>query len=78
MKITVSPSLLCDLLGGHFTLEACEAICEYCEEAGDRDFAPMIGDIAISFSEIPASWAEEEDEDAIIATLDNGNVVIIQ
>ena len=28
MKITITAMMLCDLLGGKFTLEACEALCD--------------------------------------------------
>lgn len=75
MKITIIPMMLCDLCGGKFTLEACEALCDWFEEIGDRDFAPTIGDICVSYSEIPADDAEEE-SDNVVATLNNGNVVI--
>lgn len=76
MKITITAIMLCDLLGGKFTLEACEALCDWFEDVADDSFAPAIGDIACSFSEMPADWADEEDEENIIARLDNGNVLI--
>lgn len=76
MKITITAMMLCDLLGGKFTLEACEALCDWFEEVADNSFAPAIGDIACSYSEMPADWADEEDEENIIARLDNGNVLI--
>lgn len=76
MKIEIGPSILCDLLGGHFTLEACEVICELFEENEDSNSAPRIGDIAISFSEIPEEWTDDWNEDNLVAKLDNGNVVI--
>lgn len=75
MKIEIGASILCDLLGGHFTFEACEAICELFEEDG-ADSAPCIGDIAISFREIPADWTDEYNEENLLVKLDNGNVVI--
>ena len=76
MKITITAIMLCDLLGGKFTLEACEALCDYFEDIATNDFAPAIGDIACSYSEIPADWVEDEDEENIIAWLNNGNVLI--
>ena len=76
MKITITAMMLCDLLGGKFTLEACEALCDWFEDMADNDFAPAIGDIACSFSEMPADWADEEDEERVIARLNNGNVLV--
>ena len=76
MKITITAIMLCDLLGGKFTLEACEALCDWFEDVADSSFAPAIGDIACSFSEIRAEDADEEDEERVIARLDNGNVLI--
>ena len=76
MKITITAIMLCDLLGGKFTLEACEALCDWFEDVADNSFAPAIGDIACSYSEICAEDADEEDEESIIARLDNGNVLI--
>lgn len=76
MKITITAIMLCDLLGGKFTLEACEALCDWFEEVATNDFAPAIGDIACSYSEMPADWADEEDEENVIARLGNGNVLI--
>ena len=76
MKITVTAIMLCDLLGGKFTLEACEALCDWFEDMADNSFAPAIGDIACSYSEMPADWADEEDEENIIARLNNGNVLV--
>lgn len=76
MKITITAQTLCYLCEGTFTLEACEALCNWFEEIADRDFAPTIGDICISYSEIPAEDLEEDDEERIIAHLDNGNVLL--
>jgi hypothetical protein len=76
MKITITAIMLCDLLGGKFTLEACEALCDWFEDVADNSFAPAIGDIACSYSEIPADYMDEEDEESVIARLDNGNVLI--
>ena len=76
MKITITAIMLCDLLGGKFTLEACEALCDWFEDVADNSFAPAIGDIACSYSEIPADYMDEEDEKSVIARLDNGNVLI--
>lgn len=76
MKITITAIMLCDLLSGKFTLEACEALCDWFEETADNSFAPAIGDIACSYSEIRAEDADEGDEENIIARLSNGNVLI--
>lgn len=76
MKITITSMMLCELCGGKFTLEACEALCDWFEEIGDRDFAPAIGDICVSYSEIGADAIDEDDEEKIIAHLDNGNVLL--
>lgn len=76
MKITITAIMLCDLLGGKFTLEACEALCDWFEDMADSSFAPAIGDIACSYSEMPASYMDEEDEENIIARLNNGNVLV--
>ena len=76
MKITITAHMLCNLCEGKFTLEACEALCDWFEEIGDRDFAPTIGDICISYSELRAEDIDEDDEERIIAHLDNGNVLL--
>lgn len=76
MKITITPMMLCDLLGGKFTCEACEALCDWFDETASADFAPAIGDIACSYSEVKADWLEEDDEEKVIARLENGNVLI--
>lgn len=78
MKITITAHMLCDLCGGKFTLEACEALCDWFDETAGNDFAPAIGDICVSYSEMDASWVEEDDEEKIIARLNNGNVLIAQ
>lgn len=73
MKIMITPMMLCDLCGGKFTLEACEAICEYYEEfCGDMQ-APAIGDIMCLYGEVKTEDIEDE---TIMATLKNGNSVI--
>lgn len=74
MKITVTSMMLCDLCGGKFTLEACDALCDLFEET--VDFAPAIGDICVSYSELRAEDIDEDDEEKIIARLNNGNVLI--
>ena len=74
MKITVTPMMLCDLLGGYFTLEACEKICDFYAE-NDSDAAPHIGDIRVTFGEMPADSIDEEEGYYIISYLDNGNVL---
>ena len=76
MKITITAHMLCELCGGKFTLEACEALCNWFEEIDDRDFAPAIGDICVSYSEIQADAIDEDDEEKIITHLDNGNVLL--
>ena len=76
MKITITAMMLCDLLGGKFTLEACEALCDWFEDVATNDFAPAIGDIACSYSEMPADWVEDDDEENVIAWLNNGNVLV--
>lgn len=79
MIIQITASTLCDLCAPHFTYEAAEAICDYFDECGvGINSVPSIGDICISFSEIPADWHDEYDEDAIIAELDNGNILVAQ
>lgn len=76
MKITITAIMLCDLLGGKFTLEACEALCDYFKDIATNNFAPAIGDIACSYSEMPADWVEDDDEENVIAWLNNGNVLV--
>lgn len=76
MKITITAMMLCELCGGKFTLEACEALCDWFEEVADRDFAPAIGDICVSYSEIGADAIDEDDEEKIVVRLNNGNVLI--
>lgn len=75
INIKITAMMLCDLCGGKFTLEACEAICDFFEECGCAEPC-SIGDICISFSEVPADWTDEYNEDNTIAVLDNGNVLI--
>lgn len=75
-KITVSATTLCELLGGHFTLEACEALCKHFEDIATNDFAPSIGDIACSYGELPGTWTDSYDDENLIAKLDNGNVLV--
>lgn len=71
MTITITSSMLCELTGGKFTHEACEAICELYENS---NHAPAIGDIMCCYGEIPAE--DVEDGDNVIAMLDNGNALI--
>lgn len=73
MKITITAHMLCELCGGKFTLEACEAICDWFDGLPD---APAIGDICVSYAETKADNIDEDDEERIIAYLDNGNVVL--
>lgn len=76
MKITITSMMLCDLLGGKFTCEACEALCNWLDETAPADFAPAIGDIAYSYSEISVDDLEEDDEEKVIVRLSNGNALI--
>lgn len=71
MTITITSSMLCELTGGKFTHEACEVICELYE---DSNRAPAIGDIMCCYGEISAK--DVEDEDNVVAMLDNGNALI--
>ena len=75
MKITITAHMLCDLCGGKFTLEACEAICELYELWGDDEDVPYIGDIAISFAELEESDLDEDDEDRVVKQLTKGRVL---
>lgn len=76
MKITITAHMLCELCGGKFTLEACEALCDWFAEMCDDSFAPAIGDICVSYSEIEADAIDEDDEEKIIVHLNNGNVLL--
>ena len=76
MKITITAHMLCELCGGKFILEACEALCDYFDEVCDDSFAPALGDIFVSYSEIGADDIDEDDEEKIIVRLDNGNVLL--
>lgn len=76
MKITITAGLLCELCGGKFTFEACEALCDYFDEMFGDSFAPALGDIFVSYSEIGAEDIDEDDEEKIIIRLDNGNVLL--
>lgn len=76
LNISITAAMLCDLLDGHMTYTACEALADYLSELQEyqRDFIPTIGDIAISYSEVPADNVEEGD--IVLCELDNGNVII--
>lgn len=76
MKIMITPMMLCDMLGGRYTLEACEAICEYYELWDDGEDTPYIGDIAISFAELDAEDLDEDDENRIVKRLSKGRVLV--
>lgn len=76
MKISVTPLTLCTLLAPCFTLEAVEALCNYFEDVGDDTFAPMLDNIWASYSEQPAEYADEYEEENIIAWLKNGNILV--
>lgn len=78
MTITITPEILCALCIGRFSLEACEAICNYFDECGENA-CPYIAEICLGFAEISAEdFASEygEDEEYLIETLENGNVLI--
>lgn len=68
MYIYCDASLLCDLMGGDFSYEACEVIVEMLE-----DLPVCIGDIKIAFAEISC---EDLTDESVIVELDNGNVLI--
>ena len=76
MKITITSMMLCELCGGKFTLEACEVLCDWFEQTADPNAAPYIGDICVSYSELRAEDIDEDDEEKIIAHLNNGNVLL--
>lgn len=73
LNIKIDKFTLCNLCAPQFTLEACEALINHL-----NDYAPSecfsVGDICISYSEIPHSWVDEDTN--IIATLNNGKVLI--
>lgn len=74
MTVFITATMLCDLCGGHFTYEGAQVLYDYCEEVGLEGWS--IGDLIISFAEIPADWEDETDEKHIIARLQNGNILI--
>lgn len=76
MKITITPTMLCTMLGGRYSLEACEAICEYYELWGDDDNVPCIGDVAIAFAELEEKDLDEDDEINIVKRLSKGRVLV--
>lgn len=74
MTIFITPTMLCDLCGNHFSYEGAEALYNYCEEMEWNGMS--IGDLIVCFAEIPAEWEDETDEEYIIARLQNGNILI--
>lgn len=77
INVTITANVLCNLLNGRLSCEACEALCQYLDDYGITE--PLrLGDIVISFSEVPANWADEYDEKNIIAHLKNGNIIVAQ
>ena len=74
INIKTDANLLCELCAPKFTIEACAAIINYLNEMAPSDNF-SIGDICISFSEMPSSWIDAEDN--VIAELDNENVLIL-
>lgn len=75
MDIRVTPETLCELCRGHFTLEACKALCDYFDDLGSFD-ALSVGDLTMSYEEIPASWTDLYDDESLIESLSNGNVLV--
>lgn len=75
INLKVTPTFLCDLLGGRMSYEACEAIVNYINDCGSESDSFYLGDIAISFAEMPADEIASDDE-SIIAVLENGYVVV--
>lgn len=78
INVALTAGDLCRLMNGRFTYEACEAICDLVESCGEAE--PFrIGDLAISFSELPAEYASDYDADEqIIIFLDNGNILVAE
>lgn len=77
INVMLSAGDLCGLMNGRFTHEACEAICQFMED-NDQPGPFRIGDIAISFCEVPASYESDYTEDEIIARLENGNILVLE
>lgn len=74
MTIFITATMLCDLCGDHFTSEGAEALYNHCEEMKWNGMS--IGDLLVSFAEIPADWEDEIEDETIIARLQNGNILI--
>lgn len=73
MTISITPMMLYELCGGKFTYEGAEAICELFADGG-ADCAPTIGDICVSFGEVPADDIDYGTE--VYTFLRNGNAII--
>lgn len=75
INIKVTATTLAELLP-NFTYEACEALIDYFYDCGAENESFYLGDLAISFSEVPAGCEDEYEEERIIATLNNGNILV--
>lgn len=76
INLKVSASTLCELMRGTFTLQACEALCELLEDCAPGD-SFTVGDLAVSFSELPGDYITDYNEDeTMIIHLDNGNILV--
>lgn len=76
ITIKISADTLFYLLGKNFSIEACEAICDYCEECGEYWKPSCLRDIINLFCEIPTN--ELENDDLVITKLSNGNSLLIR
>lgn len=76
INVKVDASLLADLLKPNFTYEACEELIDFLNGFCGEDESWHLGDLAISFSEVPADYASDYKEDCIIAWLKNGNIIV--
>lgn len=77
INIRITAETLTTLLAPRFTITACERICELLEEAGEAE-SWLLGDIAISFTEMPREWVDELDEDTAWWDLENGNILVAE
>lgn len=80
MTIKVNASLLADLCAPHFTYDACQAIIDDIDSCCGDEAGFMVGDIIISYCEVPTEdvieYPEDYPEDIIVAILSNGNTLI--
>lgn len=77
INIRITAETLATLLAPKFTIAACERICELLEKA-DKAESWLLGDIAISFTEMPRKWADELDEETPWWDLENGNILVAE